>query len=281
MKACRTPKDQFGKGKTGSQNDDTLAVTDGNNRRCHKGKCHHCQKEDHWACKCLTKKWEEEAVKVQSGQATQGSTSTSTSKPENKPVGSANIATIDDDSDGDGFWVVEEEIHTHTTYLMPDPEMSNSDTESNDDNKASHTELAGAEDDQPPDWFSSDDQLVTEGEESHAEEEANVATLEEEDPPCSMAQPIPHHVLHAPIISHTPASPGALDEGVEDLRIVSLRRECNAKRQNQMLLELLWVLWHVIWVWLLKPLWGMALLLMALSKHTFEVLYQTSPVEGK
>jgi hypothetical protein len=48
-----------------------------------------------------------------------------------------------------------------------------------------------------------------------------------------------------------------------------------------MLLELLWVLWHVIRVWLLKPLWGVALQLVILSKHAFEVLYRTSPVEGK
>jgi hypothetical protein len=48
-----------------------------------------------------------------------------------------------------------------------------------------------------------------------------------------------------------------------------------------MLLELLWVLWHIIRVWLLKPLWGAALLLTALSMHAFEALYRTSPVEGK
>jgi hypothetical protein len=46
-----------------------------------------------------------------------------------------------------------------------------------------------------------------------------------------------------------------------------------AERQNQKLLELLWVLWHVIWVWLLKPLWGTALQLTILSKHAFEALY--------
>ena len=46
-----------------------------------------------------------------------------------------------------------------------------------------------------------------EGEDRDAEEEANAATLEEEDAPHSEAQPIPHHVLHVPVISHTPASP--------------------------------------------------------------------------
>ena len=190
-KTCCAPKDQTGKGKAKGQNDDALAVTDGNNRKCCKGKCHHCQKEGHWACKCFTKKQEEEAAKVQSSQATQGSTgtstSTSTSKPENKPVGSANIATIDDDSDGDGFWVIEEEIHVHTAYLVPDPEISNSDTESDNNNEASCAELAGTEDNQPLDWLGSGNQLVTEGEESHTEEEANAATLKEEDAPCSEA----------------------------------------------------------------------------------------------
>jgi hypothetical protein len=47
-----------------------------------------------------------------------------------------------------------------------------------------------------------------------------------------------------------------------------------------MLLELFWVLWHVIWVWLLKPLWGAALQLMTLYKQAFKALYWTSPVEG-
>jgi hypothetical protein len=107
VKACRVPKDQSSKGKNGSQTDEALAVTDGNNRKCCKGKCHHCQKEGHWVHECFTKKWEEEAAKAQSSQAAQASSSTSagtsTSKPENKPVGSANTVTIDDDSDGDGF----------------------------------------------------------------------------------------------------------------------------------------------------------------------------------
>ena len=41
--------------------------------------------------------------------------------------------------------------------------------------------------------------------------------LKRRNTPCSKAQPIPHHVLHALIISHTLASPGALDEQVDDL----------------------------------------------------------------
>jgi hypothetical protein len=275
-KTCCMPKDQTGKGKTESQNDKALTVTDGNNRKRCKGKCHHCQKEGHWVRECFTKKWEEEAAKVQSSQAAQASLNTSagtsTSKPENKPVGSANIVTIDDDSDGDGFWAVEDvDTHMHIDYFEPNPEISNMESDAN--NEASRMELTGAEDEQASDWFGSDDQLASEGEESHAEEEANVATLEEEDAPRSEALPVPHHALHVPIISHTPAFSGELDKEGHAFQTVTMCGECIAERQNQMLLELLWVLWHVIWVWLLKPLWGTALQLMILSKHTFEVLY--------
>ena len=282
VKACRAPKDQSGKGKNGSQNDEALAVTDGNNKKRRKGKCHHCQKEGHWARECFTKKREEEAAKAQatsqaqSGQAAQASTSTS--KPENKPVGSANTVTFDD-SDGDGFWVVEEE-QIHTLIYEPDPEPSDIESDDND-NEASRAELTSAEDEQAFDWFGSDDQLVTEGEESHAEEEANAATLEEEAAPRSEALPVPHHALHAPVISYTPASSGEPDKEGHTFRIVTTRGESTAERQNQTLLELLWVLWHVTWVWLLKPLWGAALQLTILSKHAFKALYRTSLVEGK
>ena len=115
-----------------------------------------------------------------------------------------------DDSDGDGFWVVEEE-QIHTLIYEPDPEPSDIELDDNDD-EASRVELAGAEDEQAFDWFCLDDQLVTEGEESHAEEEANTATLEEEAAPCSEALPIPHHALHMPVISYTPASSGEPDK---------------------------------------------------------------------
>jgi hypothetical protein len=206
-KICYAPKDQTGKGKTRSQTDEALTITDGNNRKCHKGKCHHCQKEGHWAYKCFTKKWEEKAAKAQSSQAIQVSTSTSTSsKPENKPVGSANAITIDN-SDDDSFWLIEEvETYMHTTYTALNPKMSDSDMESDIDDEASCAKLAGVEDKQALDWFGSDNQLVTEGKDSDTREEANMATLKEEDAPYSEAQPIPHHALHVPIISHTPAS---------------------------------------------------------------------------
>jgi hypothetical protein len=209
-KTCCTPKDHTSNSKTGSQTDEALAATDANSKRHCKGKCHHCKKDGHWEHDCFTKKREEEAAQVQSGQAAQASTSHS--KPENKPMGSANIASIDD-SDGDGFWLVEEEeTHVYVYCAEPDFDMSDPDMESDVDDEASCAELASAEDEQALDPFGSDDQLVSEGEDWNTEEEANVATLEEEDAPRSEAHPVLHHALHAPVISHTPASSGEPDK---------------------------------------------------------------------
>jgi hypothetical protein len=188
--------------------------------------------------------------------------------------------TIDDDLDGDGFWAIEDvDTHAYINYFEPNPKMS--DMKSDTDDKASCTKLTGAEDEHALDWFGSDDQLVTEGENSDIKEEANAATLEEEDTPRSEALPIPHHALHVPVISHTLVFSGELDKEGHAFQIVTTCRECIAERQNQMLLKLLWVLWHIIQIWLLKLLWGAALQLTILSKHTFEVLYWTSPVEEK
>jgi hypothetical protein len=132
-------------------------------------------------------------------------------------VGSANTITIDD-LDGNGFWVIKDvDTYTHIDYFVPNPKMSDSDMELDTDDEASHTELAGVKDEQALDWFGSDDQLVTEGEDLDTEEKANMATPEKKDAPCSEAQPIPHYMLHVYIISYTLAFPGALDEGVDDL----------------------------------------------------------------
>jgi len=134
IKTCHTLKDPSqgqGKGKKGGQTDEALAATtsecgNNNNNHCKKGKCNHCGKEGHWIWECCTKKWEEAAAQSnqsQSGQAAQASLST---KPKNKPVGSANIVTIDNDSEDRGFWAIEEE-EVHTCYTEPDPLMGNSD----------------------------------------------------------------------------------------------------------------------------------------------------------
>ena len=80
--------------------------------------------------------------------------------------------------------------------------------ESDNDNNASCVELTGAEDEQASDWLGLDNQPASEGEEPHAEEEAT---------PCSKAQPIPHHALHAHAIVHTLVSPETPDKGADDL----------------------------------------------------------------
>jgi len=119
-----------------------LAATgtfEGSDGRRRKGKCHHCGKEGHWACDCRTRKREEAAAAAdQSGQAAQANPGT-TSKPKNKPVGSANHVTIDeDDSDDRGFWAVEEVGRAHPNCAEPDHWMDDSDSE--DEDKAFHAE---------------------------------------------------------------------------------------------------------------------------------------------
>jgi len=73
-----------------------------------------------------------------------------------------------------------------------------------------------------------------------------------------------------PAATRTPASLGAPDEEEDHLQTVTLRRECAIKRQNQMLLERLWVLWYIVWARLLKPLWGAALQILALLEFSIE-----------
>jgi len=196
-----------GKGKNQSllqTSDDALAATGpyegSDSRRC-KGKCHHCQKEGHWARDCRTRKREEAmAAADQNVQATQLNPGT-TSRPENKPVGSANHVTTDnDDSDNRGFWAVEEVGRTHPNFVEPDPHMDNSDSDNEDE--AFHAEIWGTEDKGDLDWAGLEDQLVKEGEEQEAEEEAGAAVLPEEDSaPHTGSQPVPHNVPHVLDIS--------------------------------------------------------------------------------
>ena len=47
-----------------------------------------------------------------------------------------------------------------------------------------------------------------------------------------------------------------------------------------MLLEQAWVLCYIVWAWLLMPLWGVALQIVALFKTAFEELYWTPQVKG-
>jgi len=191
-----------GKGKNWSMPpapDEALAATgtfEGSDSRRRKGKCHHCGKEGHWACKCHTRKREEAtAAADQNAQAVQSNLGTA-SRPENKPVGSANhVTTDDDDSDDRGFWAVEEVGHVHPNYVEPDPHMD--DLDSDDEDKAFCAETWGAEDEGSLDWARLEDQLVKKGEEQEAEEEAGAAALPKEDSaPRTRSQPVPHNMPH-------------------------------------------------------------------------------------
>ena len=130
LKAVKDLAQGQGKGKNRSVSqapDEALAATGTFEGRCRKGNCHHYGKLGHWACECHTRKREEAAEAAnQSVQAAQASLS---SKPKSKPVGSANIVTIDGlDSDDMGFWAVEEEeVHAH--YAEPDFLMDDSDSD--------------------------------------------------------------------------------------------------------------------------------------------------------
>jgi len=199
IKTRHVLKDQAhaqGKGKVSGQPNEALAATsafEGSDGRRRKGKCHHCGKEGHWVRKCRSRKREEAvAAADQTGHAAQANLGT-TSKPKNKPVGSANHVTTDDDnSDDRGFWAVEE---VHACYVEPDHHMDDSDSDNED--KAFCAEIWGAEDEGDLDWAGPDDQLVKEGEEQEAEEEAGAATLPEEDSaPCTGSQPTPHNAPH-------------------------------------------------------------------------------------
>jgi len=239
------PKDQSqgqsrGNGNKEGQPDEALAATsppEGGNSRHRKGKCHHCGKEGHWVRECRTKKWEEAEAAVaanQSGQAAQ--TTTTTPKPMNKPVGSANVAFTDDD-DGDFWAAATEVVHMHT-------------------NRADQNPWTGG-----LDWDDDGDY------------EVDIAPRVE-------STPAPHNALHAPAASHIPASVGAPDEEEDPLRTVTPHGECAAERQNQMLLERVWILWYALWAWLLKPLWGAALQILGVLEFGIEDLYRTPQVEG-
>jgi len=126
-------------GKKEGQTDEALAATSsdgGKKKQCRKGKCHNCGKPGHWACECRSPKKEEGA----SGQATSLLLSGTASKPEMKPVGSANVVTTNDtdndrtvvaeDVSGNGFWMAIKEgapvqdISAEPDSLFDDPEQS-------------------------------------------------------------------------------------------------------------------------------------------------------------
>jgi hypothetical protein len=148
MKANRPPAHP--RGKKEDNTDEALAITSsgGNSgrgkRKHHKGTCNHCGIEGHWIWECHTKKREEATVcnqgaQSQSGQSAQASSGNSSSKPKNKPIGSANAVTADN-FDGDGFWVVkEEEPHMYVDCIEPGPLSDDSELDSEWDDF--HSEL--------------------------------------------------------------------------------------------------------------------------------------------
>jgi len=217
-KSRRAPKDQTqaqGKGKTG-QSDEALAATnlsEGGNSKRHKGKCHHCNKEGHWAHECHTRKREEAAAENQSGQTAQSTTTTTTTtKPKNKPIGSANVFE-DDDSDDDGFCMAEDVACAYPYCMEPDP-LGKSEDKSDgdvDEWEAFHAETWGAEDEDDLEWAGLEGPLVKEGEETDVEEEA------EEGTPRSKSQLAPHTALHAPQIGdERPQTTSLCEEQVAD-----------------------------------------------------------------
>jgi hypothetical protein len=112
----RRPRGQGGKKDSTTDEALTATASDDGKRRRRKGKCHNCGKMGHWAKECRSpKKDKEESAGTQAAQASNTST-----KPENKPVGSANVIY---DFEGDGFWMATEEAtdRTHLVSAEPDP----------------------------------------------------------------------------------------------------------------------------------------------------------------
>ena len=96
-----------GGGKKEATDEALAATTSEGGKRRRKGKCHNCGKPGHWVKECRSpKKEKSESASTNTSQTAQ--TQSSAPKPENKPVGSAN-AVVPYDFDGDGFWMAEEE----------------------------------------------------------------------------------------------------------------------------------------------------------------------------
>jgi len=198
-KSRHAPKDQTqaqGKGKT-RQSDKALTATntsEGGNSKHRKGKCHHCNKEGHWAHECCTRKREEATAENQSSQTAQ-STTTTTTKPKNKPVGSANA--FEDDLDDNSFFMANEDaarVYPYCVELDPLGESEDKSDDNVDEWEAFCTETWGTEDEDDLNCTGLDGRPVKKGEGCDVKEEAKKGT------PRSESQLAPCTALHAPQI---------------------------------------------------------------------------------
>ena len=85
--------------KSQAARDKALTAMGSKGKKCHKGKCHNCGKQGHWAHECRSPKKEakpgDEAPKAKRGH-----------KSETKPIRSANTVTTYNE-DADGCWAVD------------------------------------------------------------------------------------------------------------------------------------------------------------------------------
>ncbi len=100
---CKCDGGSSGKGKQSQSQDEAMAAThwDGGKKR-RKGKCHNCGKLGHWACECWSPK--KEQSNQSSGQSSQPLTYQNATKPENKPVGLANVVAVPEDDASTEGW---------------------------------------------------------------------------------------------------------------------------------------------------------------------------------
>jgi len=128
-------------------------------------------------------------------------------------VNTGALATPEPESDGNGFWTIEEDVaHTHPGHVELDPLMDKPESD-NEAKETFHAEMSGTEDEEAFDRARLEGWLVKEEEKQDANEEAGaVTTLCMEDTPCTESRPVPHNALHVPAHSHTLVAPGAPDE---------------------------------------------------------------------